>query len=289
MDYGSSPENADPLLQRVLTRSPASRPRALPTRRWPRSRSWNPLPGEGAGAERVLAGKLPHPRPPGLGPGAHPGAQGADRELTGKAMQDAGGILPVRHYAAVTLLPENLKPRGTGRQVGRPAPGDGLRTAAGGILVQRMLRAAKLDAAFYEMVEADPRYTLEALGVVVVVSAVSVWDRHDHLSGESWAASCRDLWALFFWVAWAGITLWVGTHITGDRRDPVRHGGDAPGPGLRPHPEVLILFVFIPVLGPLLASIASIWQPDRRHRGHPPGPGLQHRPRPEPPSSGGSR
>ena len=40
-------------------------------------------------------------------------------------------------------------------------------------MLQRMLRAARLDAAFYEMVEADPKYTIEALWVVILASAVS--------------------------------------------------------------------------------------------------------------------
>lgn len=125
---------------------------------------------------------------------------------------------------------------------------------------ERMLRAAKLDAAFYEMVEADPSYLRESFLVVVVAAVTSGIGMTIAYPGETVGRLLTGiLGTLFFWVAWAGITLWVGTNITDTSETRSDMGEMLRVLGYAHTPQVLIFFVFIPVLGPLLASAASLW------------------------------
>jgi hypothetical protein len=127
-------------------------------------------------------------------------------------------------------------------------------------MVARMVRAMKLDVAFYEQVEADPRYTAEAF-VVVLIAAVA--------AGIGTAAAYPGEGALHFvegvigtllsWVAWSGITLWIGTTLTRGPETSSNMGEMLRVLGYAHTPQILILFVFIPVLGPLIALAASIW------------------------------
>lgn len=125
---------------------------------------------------------------------------------------------------------------------------------------QRMWRAAKLDPAFYEMVEADPRYLREAFLVVLVAAVASGVGTTIAYPGETVGRLLTGILGTFvFWVAWAGITLWVGTTITETPDTRSDMGEMLRVLGYAHTPLILIFFVFIPVLGPLLASIGSIW------------------------------
>ena len=126
-------------------------------------------------------------------------------------------------------------------------------------MFQRMWRAARLDVAFYEMVEADSRYTREAFFVVLVVSV---------LAGVGAAAiqgaSLVDFFigviaGLVSWVAWAGITLFIGTRITRGAETQSDMGEMLRVLGYAQSPQVLVVFAFVPVLGSLLLAVAAIW------------------------------
>jgi hypothetical protein len=124
----------------------------------------------------------------------------------------------------------------------------------------RMIRAARLDVDFYEMVEANPAYNREAFFVVLTTAV---------LSGIGMALGYPDegigrliggvIGTLLAWIAWAGITLWIGTTITrgpgtqSDLAEMLRVLGYAHAP------QALIVLVFVPILGPGLALVASVW------------------------------
>jgi hypothetical protein len=123
-----------------------------------------------------------------------------------------------------------------------------------------MLLAARLDADFYERVEADSTYTKEAFGVVLLAAVFSGIGTVLAYPGEGWGALLTGiLGTVFAWVAWAGITLWIGTTLTRGPETESDMGEMLRVLGYAHSPQVLIILVFIPLLGPLIALGASVW------------------------------
>ncbi len=126
-------------------------------------------------------------------------------------------------------------------------------------MIQRMLRAARLDAAFYETVEADPAYNREAVWVVVITSLLSGIGSAIKYGGFKPIAS--DLVSgLVGWVLWAAITLWIGTTITRGPETRSDMGEMLRVLGYSYAPRALAFFVFVPLLGWLAALVAVVWQ-----------------------------
>ena len=127
-------------------------------------------------------------------------------------------------------------------------------------MLNRMLLAAKLNVDFYEKVEADSSYTREAFLVVLIAAVLSGAGMAMAYPGDGIVRLISGiLGTLFFWVAWSGITLWIGTNITKGPETQSNMGEMLRVLGYAHSPQVLILFVFIPVIGTLIASIASFW------------------------------
>ena len=129
-------------------------------------------------------------------------------------------------------------------------------------LVQRMIRAARLDSELYEEVEADQTATRDAAIAVTIVAvaggiggaiaAVMNPERGNPVLGLIFGI----LSALLGWVIWSYITYFIGTRLFQGRATPgemMRAIGFAQSPG------VLNILIFIPLLGPLLGFIVSIW------------------------------
>jgi len=84
-------------------------------------------------------------------------------------------------------------------------------------LLQRMLRAAKLDANLYEEVEHDPNATMQAGAVVLIASFLSGLGL---LFFTGVGGLFRGiLQALIGWVIWSFITYFVGTRLFGGKAD----------------------------------------------------------------------
>jgi len=124
---------------------------------------------------------------------------------------------------------------------------------------ERMWRAAKLDAAFYEMVEADPRYLREAFTVVIVVAVFFAAGMAIEYHDGPAKIVAGIVGTLCFWVAWAGITLWVGTNITDTPETRSDMGEMLRVLGYAYSPQLLVFFVFLPGIGTLLAAVGLIW------------------------------
>ena len=125
-------------------------------------------------------------------------------------------------------------------------------------MLERMIRAARLDVDLYEMVEADSSYTKEAFFVVLLTAiATAIGSALAYGSGGIISGLVSGILG---WVIWSAITLWIGTNITrgpqtqSDMGEMLRTLGYAHAPG------VLKILVFIPVLGPVLALVGSLWQ-----------------------------
>jgi Yip1-like protein len=126
-------------------------------------------------------------------------------------------------------------------------------------MLQRMWLASKLDVPFYESVEADPRYTREAFFVVLLVALLS------GIGAVATAgASTADLFlgflgAILGWVAWAGITLFIGLHLTRGAETQSDMGEMLRVLGYAQSPQVLVVFAFVPILGKAIVAVAAVW------------------------------
>lgn len=134
-------------------------------------------------------------------------------------------------------------------------------------LVQRMIRAARLDASLYEEVEADRTATRDA---AIAVTLVAVATGIGSALAGAFAARPEGMPApnplialiigivgsLLGWLIWSYVTYFIGTRMFGGRATPgemLRTIGFAQSPG------ILNLFSFVPFLGPILSLVVGIW------------------------------
>jgi hypothetical protein len=120
-------------------------------------------------------------------------------------------------------------------------------------MIERMTGAAKLDTQTYEEVEADSGATGQAAGVVVLVAmAQGIGAAGFGAPGLIGGAVA----ALVGWLLWAGITYLIGDKLLGGTAtwgELLRTIGFAQTPGL------LMILVFVPMFGRLVAFVVSIW------------------------------
>ncbi len=113
-----------------------------------------------------------------------------------------------------------------------------------------MVRAAKLDSALYEEVEADSSALGQAMGVVVIASVAA---------GIGNMANGGVIAALIGWFIWAGLTYLIGTKILPEPQTEADIGQLLRTLGFASAPGVLRVFGFIPILGLIIFLISSIW------------------------------
>ena len=125
--------------------------------------------------------------------------------------------------------------------------------------IDRMVGAAKLNVGVYEEVEADTGATGQAMGVVLLSSLAGGIGSVGLGAGGFGGVVVGGIAALIGWVSWAFVTYLIGTRLLpepqtrADVGELMRTLGFAQSPGL-----VRILGV-IPVLGPLVLIVVSIW------------------------------
>jgi len=129
-------------------------------------------------------------------------------------------------------------------------------------MIDRVIRAAMLDKAFYNKVEADTSLTQEALIVVILVSlAGSVGSFIGGMIGGNFGSALLALigsliTGVVTYYIWAYVTYFVGTQLFGATADPgelLRVLGYASGP------RALSILSFIPCIGWLIALAGGIW------------------------------
>jgi hypothetical protein len=130
------------------------------------------------------------------------------------------------------------------------------------VMINRVVRAARLDVDFYEEVEADTSLTQEALIVVVLVSIAGGIGSFlaGIFSGSIGSALLGLVLSVVLGVVsyyiWAYVTYFVGTELfegTAEVGELLRTLGYASGP------RVLSILTFIPCLGPLAGLVGAIW------------------------------
>ncbi len=125
-------------------------------------------------------------------------------------------------------------------------------------MIKRMIGAAKLDIATYEEVEADTSATRQAMVVVVLVALATGIGTYG--SGGPAGLVVGIVAGIGAWALWAWITYFVGTTLLKSAETEANWGQLARTLAFAQSPGVLKVFGFIPVLGPWVFFIASIWQ-----------------------------
>jgi hypothetical protein len=104
-----------------------------------------------------------------------------------------------------------------------------------GNLVERMIRAAKLDVSLYEEVEAD-RDALKQATIVVILSSLAAGvgtAAHAGIGG----LIAGTIIALAGWYVWAFLTYWIGTRFLPEPQTSADYDCGQAGPRLHWNPE----------------------------------------------------
>ena len=125
-------------------------------------------------------------------------------------------------------------------------------------MIKRMMGAARLDPAIYEEVESDPSATKQALTVVILVALATGIGTFG--TGGPAGLVVGIVAGIGLWALWAWITYFVGTTILKTGETEANWGQLARTLGFAQSPGLLKVAGFIPVLGPWVFTIASIWQ-----------------------------
>ena len=123
----------------------------------------------------------------------------------------------------------------------------------------RIFRAAKLDAALYEEVEADKSAMPQAMAVVVLSSVAAGIGSIGMGAGGSGRFLVGIIASLGGWYLWAYITYFIGTKVLPEPQTKSNPGELLRTIGFSSSPGFIRALGIIPGLGSLIFSIASIW------------------------------
>jgi hypothetical protein len=124
-------------------------------------------------------------------------------------------------------------------------------------LIDRMLRAARLDPHLYEEVEADTTAFQQAL-VVVVLSSLAAGFAAFGRSGIG-ILFVNTLAALAAWYIWAFLTYAIGTRLLPEPQTRADHGELLRVLGFASAPGVIRILGILPPLARLSFLIANVW------------------------------
>ena len=124
-------------------------------------------------------------------------------------------------------------------------------------IVERMVRAAKLDPTLYDEVRDDEEAMGQAIGSVLISAAAAGL-------GSAWMGGPIGLvWggmaALVGWFVWSLICHFVGTRFL---PEPLTRSNLAPllrATGFAAAPGVIRIVGIVPLLGPIVTLVASLW------------------------------
>jgi len=126
-----------------------------------------------------------------------------------------------------------------------------------GNLVDRMVRAAKLDVSLYEEVEKDQTAMPQAMAVVAIASVAA---GVGSLGVAGFSGLIVGLIAsLVGWFVWAFLTYFIGTKLLPEPQTKADLGELLRTIGFSSSPGVIRVLGFIPFLGGIILFAASIW------------------------------
>ncbi len=124
-------------------------------------------------------------------------------------------------------------------------------------MVDRMIRAAKLDAQLYEEVEADKGTLGQAMGVVVLAS-IAAGVGSGALGGFS-GFFIGTAGALFSWFIWAALTYFIGTRILPEPTTRADIGELLRTTGFSSSPGLIRVFGLVPGFTAIVFLVSGVW------------------------------
>ena len=124
-------------------------------------------------------------------------------------------------------------------------------------LTERMMGAAKLDAATYEEVEADTTATSQAMLVVVLSNLAAGFGAFRELGIAGLLIT--TLVTLIGWYVWAFVTYFVGTRFLPGPRTQADVGQLLRPLGFSAAPGLIRVLGVIPGVGGVISFIAAVW------------------------------
>ncbi len=124
-------------------------------------------------------------------------------------------------------------------------------------LIDRMVRASKLDINLYEEVEADKSAMGQALTIVVLSSVASGIGTIGILGIQGLIVGTIS--SLIGWFVWAYLTYFIGTKLLPEPQTKADVGELLRTIGFSSAPGVLRIFGFIPFLGSIISFAAGVW------------------------------
>ncbi len=124
-------------------------------------------------------------------------------------------------------------------------------------MVDRMIRAAKLDAQLYEEVEADKGSLGQAMGVVVL-SSIAAGVGSGGFGGFS-GFFIGTVGALIGWFIWAALTYFIGTKILPEPTTRADVGELLRTTGFSSSPGLIRVFGLVPGITGIVFLISGVW------------------------------
>ena len=124
-------------------------------------------------------------------------------------------------------------------------------------MVDRMIRAAKLDAQLYEEVEADKGTLGQAMGVVVLAS-IAAGVGSGALGGFS-GFFIGTIGALISWFIWAALTYFIGTKILPEPTTRADIGELLRTTGFSSSPGLIRVLGLVPGVTGIVFLVSGVW------------------------------
>ena len=124
-------------------------------------------------------------------------------------------------------------------------------------IVERMVRAAKLDANLYEEVEAEPEAMAQAVAIVVLSSIAAGIGSIAHFGIKG--IILGTISALLGWFIWAFVVYIVGTKIMPEPQTSSSHGELLRTIGFSSAPGVIRILGIIPPFYGMIFFVANLW------------------------------
>ena len=124
-------------------------------------------------------------------------------------------------------------------------------------MVDRMIRAAKLDAQLYEEVEADKGTLGQAMGVVVLASIAA--GVGSGALGGFFGFFIGTAGALFSWFIWAALTYFIGTRILPEPTTRADIGELLRTTGFSSSPGLIRVLGLVPGFTAIVFLVSGVW------------------------------
>lgn len=123
-------------------------------------------------------------------------------------------------------------------------------------IVDRMIRASRLDADLYEEVERDPDATGQAALIVIGTSLLA--GIGGATAGIGWIVVVA-LFSIVAWAVYAWLTYFIGTRLLAGPETSANWSELARTLGFANSPRALLIVGFVPVLGVIVGVVVGIW------------------------------